>query len=338
MEIKMSQRIGEDNNGDNGQIIAATLSAIAYCDGETSIINSLAATLPDWSLAWIPDVEINGNYAYIAYNEQAEQYAVAIRGSVLDFSWQAFEDWFEQDFNVIYQSDWTYPASDQNPKTSRGAADGLSDLTSLVSTASGNQVRMLDFLMQTAVANDISILVTGHSLGGGLATVFAPWLYYQITSANKQISHMPVMTFAAPAVGNAAFAAAYDATFPNSWRYYNSQDIVPKASASIADMGNLYSPAPEASSISTTYDGYTVTLQEGIIALDAVVIASEVYNNSVYTQTNAASGSVELNTAGKLFTVTATDPLEQWFEQAGAQHSLSNAYLPFLGGDSFTCS
>jgi hypothetical protein len=198
---------------------------------------------------------------------------------------------------------------------------------------------MLDFLMGHAVDNNIAILITGHSLGGGLTTVFAPWLYYQIKSAQKQVPDMAVMTFAAPAVGNQAFAAAYDSTFPtNSWRYYNSQDIVPMASASIADMGNLYSPAPEASQISTTYDGYTVTLQEGIIALDAVVIASEVYNNSVYTQTNSASGSVELNTSGKLFKVTATDPLEQWFEQAGAQHSLSNAYLPFLGGQSFTCS
>jgi triacylglycerol lipase len=334
----MSQRIGEDNNGDNGAITAATLSAIAYCDTEASIVNSLKNTLPDWTLAWIPDVEINGNYAYIAYNETAQQYAVAIRGSVLDFSWQAFEDWFEQDFNVIYQSDWTYPTSDQNPKTSRGAADGLSDLTSLVSTTTGKQVRMLDFLQATAVANDISILVTGHSLGGGLATVFAPWLYYQIKSAKKTVPSMPVMTFAAPAVGNQAFAAAYDATFPNSWRYYNSQDIVPMASANILNMGNLYSPAPEASSISTTYDGVTVTLQDAIIALDGVVVGSEIHYDSVYAQTNAASGSVELNAAGKLFTVTATDPLEQWFEQAGAQHSLSNAYLPFLGGQSFSCS
>ncbi|HEX8368608.1 MAG TPA: lipase family protein [Pyrinomonadaceae bacterium] len=334
----MSQRIGENNDGDNGQITAATLAAIAYCDGAASITGSLKNSLSDWTLAWVPDVEINGNYAYIAYNSQAEQYAVAIRGSVLDFSWQAFEDWFEQDFNVLYQSDWTYPTSDQNPKTSRGAADGLSDLIALVSTTSGKQVRMLDFLMQTAVANNISILITGHSLGGGLTTVFAPWLYYQITSAQKDVPFMPVMTFAAPAVGNQAFAAAYDATFPNSRRYYNSQDIVPMASASIADMGNLYSPSPEASSISTTYDGYTVTLQEAIIGLDGVVVASEIYNNSVYTQTNSASGSVELNTSGKLFPVTATDPLEQWFQQAGAQHSLSNAYLPFLGGQSFTCS
>lgn len=335
----MSQRIGEDNNGDNGAITAATLSAIAYCDGADSISKSLASSLPGWALAWIPDVEINGNYAFIAYNQHVQQYAVAIRGSVLDFSWQAFEDWFEQDFNVLYQSDWTYPTSDQNPMISRGAADGLSDLTSLVSTVSaGKPVRMLDFLMGHAVENNIPILVTGHSLGAGLSTVFAPWLYYQIKSAQKQVPDMAVMTFAAPAVGNQAFAAAYDATFPNSWRYYNSQDIVPMASASIADMGNLYSPAPEASSISTTYDGYTVTLQEGIIALDAVVISSEVYNNSVYAQTNGASGSVELNQAGKLFKVTATDPLEQWFEQAGAQHSLSNAYLPFLGGQPFTCS
>jgi hypothetical protein len=149
---------------------------------------------------------------------------------------------------------------------------------------------------------------------------------------------MPVITFAAPAVGNQAFATAYDKMFTSSSRYYNSQDIVPMASASIISMGDLYSPAPEASSIRTTFDGHTVTLQDAIIALDGLVVASEIYYDSIYAQTNAVSGSVELNKSGKLFPVTATEPLEQWFEQAGAQHSISNAYLPFLGGQSFTCS
>lgn len=337
----MSQRIGEDNNGDNGVITAATLAAIAYCGSADSITQSLAASLPDWSLAWAPDNEINGNYAYIAYfnSSSSPQYAVAIRGSVLDFSWQTFQDWFEQDFNVFLQNNWTYPTGDPQPQISRGAADGLADLQSLASTVSaGKPVRMLDFLMGHAVESNTSILVTGHSLGGGLTTVFAPWLYYQIKSANKDVPFMPVMTFAAPAVGNQPFAEAYDATFTSSWRYYNALDIVPMASASISDMGNLYSPSPEASQISATYDGYTITLQEVINKLDDAVEVSEVLNGfSFYTQTNSASGSVELNTAGTLFTVTATDPLEQWFEQAGAQHSLSCAYLPFLGGQPFAC-
>ena len=46
---------------------------------------------------------------------------------------------------------------------------------------------LLDFLMQTAVATKSLILVTGHSLGAGLSTVFAPWLYYQIKSAGTQL-------------------------------------------------------------------------------------------------------------------------------------------------------
>lgn len=320
-------------------ITAATLSAIAYCNGKTSISNSLTNSLPGWTLAWIPDVEINGNYTYIAYNHQAGQYAVAIRGSVLSFTWAAFYDWFEQDLNVLLQNDWTYPTrvTSEQQKTSRGAHDGLADLMSLASTIGGKQVRMLDFLMQAVVTTNARLLVTGHSLGGGLSTVFAPWFFYQVKSAKKTIPPMQVTTFAAPAIGNAPFVEAYDGTFLNSQRYYNVLDIVPMASASIKKMGTLY-PGLEASSINATYKGITITLQEVIDTLADGVDLSEDFYESFYTQTNAGNGSIKVNTTGELFPVTAPDPLERWFEQAGAQHSISDAYLPFLGGQSFACS
>lgn len=317
-------------------IIAATLSAIAYLTGSTAISNSLNTSLPGWSLAWCPKNEVNGNYAYIAYNQQSQLFAVAIRGSILSFSWAAFDDWFEQDLNVLFQRDWTFPTSvtSAQQKISSGAHDGLADLMALVGIdpTTGKTVRMLHFLMQTAVPTNALILVTGHSLGAGLSTVFAPWLLYQIRSANKPIPPMQVMTFAAPAVGNAPFAAAYDATFPKSQRYYNVLDIVPMASASIKTMGLLY-PGLEASSI-----GWPITLQNTIDGLADGVKASEDLWGSYYTQTNATSGSVALNTSGQLCPPTATDQLEQWFDQAGHQHSITNAYLPFLRDQPIVCS
>jgi triacylglycerol lipase len=331
----MSNQTGEDVAALPSPITAATLSAIAYCPSKASIMASLTNSCPGWSLAWIPDVEVNGNYAFIAYNQTANQYAVAIRGSILGFSWAAFDDWFEQDLNVLIQCDWTFPTqiTPDQQKISWGAHDGLADLRALASTATGRRVRMHHFLMETAVATNASILITGHSLGGALSTVFAPWLFYEIKSQKKSIPAMQVATFAAPAVGNAAFAGAYDTTFQNSQRYYNVFDIVPMASASIKAMGKLY-PGLEASSI-----GYAITLQDLIDGLaDGVEFSEEHIYNSHYTQTNANSGSFRLNTDGQLFPVTATDPVEQWFEQAGAQHSIANAYLPFLGGKPFTCS
>ncbi|MBV9772558.1 MAG: lipase family protein [Gemmatimonadetes bacterium] len=332
----MAQVIGRTEDGDSGEAYAMTLAAIAYC---SDIPTALQQNAPMWKPAWIPDQEVNGNFAYVAYSGQ--QYVVAIRGSVLSFSWESFQDWFEQDFNVLYQSPWTYTDDANGAQTSRGAADGLSDLTSLVSTVGGKQVRLLDFLMDNAVANEIPIAVTGHSLGGGLATVFAPWLQYQITTAGKTVPGLVVMTFAAPAVGNQAFAQAYDAMFgANAWRFYNELDIVPMASASITDMANLY-PAPlQASQITATYDidGYSVTasLWDAIYALAATVDASELYYSSWYTQTNAAVGSVPLNQSGELSLVTSDDPLVEWLEQAGGQHSVA-MYLQQLGAPVFTC-
>jgi hypothetical protein len=322
-------------------IIAATLSAIAYNNGATSISASLKNSLPGWSLAWCPKNEVNGNYAYIAYNQQSLLYAVAIRGSILSFTWAAFDDWFEQDLNVLLQNDWTYPTSvtSAQQKISRGAHDGLADLMALVSTdpSTGKKTRMLDFLMQTAVTTNALILVTGHSLGAGLSTVFAPWLYYQIKSAKKQVPPMQVMTFAAPAIGNAPFAAAYDTTFPRSQRYYNVLDIVPMASASIKQMGTLY-PGLAASSIGVTYKGFGVTLQGVIDTFADGVKCSEDLYGSIYTQTNKTSGSFALNTSGQLCPWTGIDKLEQWFDQAGKQHSITNAYLPFLRGQALVCS
>ncbi|HUK89377.1 MAG TPA: hypothetical protein VLZ81_03180 [Blastocatellia bacterium] len=61
------------------------------------------------------------------------------------------------------------------------------------------------------------------------------------------------MTFAAPTAGNLAFAQAFHDSFPNSWQYYNQEDIIQMASATISNMGDLYSPAPQASQIVQTF-------------------------------------------------------------------------------------
>lgn len=66
------------------------------------------------------------------------------------------------------------------------------------------------------------IYVTGHSLGGALATVAADRL--------RRMDWLPtVCTFGAPRVGNANFAAQYDlALKPFTWRVVHANDIVPR--------------------------------------------------------------------------------------------------------------
>jgi len=67
----------------------------------------------------------------------------------------------------------------------------------------------------------LPIVVTGHSLGGALATLLVADL-----TANTPLKPQ-AWTFASPNVGDAAFAARYGALTTVSWRIYNQVDIVP---------------------------------------------------------------------------------------------------------------
>jgi hypothetical protein len=68
-----------------------------------------------------------------------------------------------------------------------------------------------------------TFVVTGHSLGSALATLFVV--------ENKDKNKFDVTTtctFASPRVGNMQFARMFNQFPINSWRIFNSQDIVPR--------------------------------------------------------------------------------------------------------------
>jgi triacylglycerol lipase len=75
----------------------------------------------------------------------------------------------------------------------------------------------------------LPIVVTGHSLGGALATLLVADLL-----ANTQLRPQ-AWTFASPNVGDAAFAARYGALSKVSWRIYNQVDVVPYFPVDIFD-------------------------------------------------------------------------------------------------------
>jgi triacylglycerol lipase len=64
--------------------------------------------------------------------------------------------------------------------------------------------------------------VTGHSLGGALATLCAVDLQYNFGSRMA----VEAYTFGSPRVGNDAFAESYNVRVPNSWRVVNGWDAV----------------------------------------------------------------------------------------------------------------
>ena len=75
----------------------------------------------------------------------------------------------------------------------------------------------------------LPIVVTGHSLGGALATLLVTDL-----TANTPLKPQ-AWTFASPNVGDAAFAARYGALSTVSWRIYNQVDVVPYFPVDIFD-------------------------------------------------------------------------------------------------------
>lgn len=68
-----------------------------------------------------------------------------------------------------------------------------------------------------------SFVVTGHSLGSALATLFV-----MENDKKKKFEISTVCTFASPRVGNAEFARRFNLLPLDSWRIVNAQDIVPK--------------------------------------------------------------------------------------------------------------
>ncbi|KDD71882.1 hypothetical protein H632_c4233p0, partial [Helicosporidium sp. ATCC 50920] len=71
----------------------------------------------------------------------------------------------------------------------------------------------------------VRVYITGHSLGGALATLAAFDLLNACAKA-RQACEVTVYTFGAPRTGNAAFARAYDELVPDTWHVINSDDTV----------------------------------------------------------------------------------------------------------------
>jgi predicted lipase len=66
-------------------------------------------------------------------------------------------------------------------------------------------------------------VVTGHSLGSALATLFV-----MENDARRRFEVATLCTFASPRVGNLEFARRFDLLPITSWRMVNSLDVVPK--------------------------------------------------------------------------------------------------------------
>lgn len=75
------------------------------------------------------------------------------------------------------------------------------------------------------IKKDDEVLITGHSLGGALATIAA----LDFKRSLKFKNELAVYTFGSPKIGNNNFVKVYNKKVKNSFRIVNDEDIVPQA-------------------------------------------------------------------------------------------------------------
>ncbi|ARF81861.1 IPT/TIG domain-containing protein [Kitasatospora aureofaciens] len=223
------------------------------------------ATKGVWEVAWLALSPDNANMAYIARTiDKSNQFAVVSRGTI-----GSLPDILE-DLDVGTVVPFT-PAGSQAIAVSKGAMAAFTQVATMHSpslsevgevlgesvpeSAFGSPgttlVQALKALVEAAPSPP-TVFVTGHSLGGCIATMLAPYLRAQAQSW-KKIPQFGLVTFAAPTAGLQSFA-----TFVNSvpWvindHVVNFYDMVPLAWNSLDSAKKWYpDPGPKANPVVT---------------------------------------------------------------------------------------
>jgi len=255
--------------------VCMTLSAMAYVssNNEPPIKDALIDILEDpqyatkgqWKLVWFGINHDGSNLVYVVRDTTTSgRFAIAIRGTV----WNHLDDVVE-DMAIFHTKDWT-TAVPPTPglKIARGTYYGLQQLIPLTSSLSnvampGVSVAMtlIHFLMIQALdlpaGVDLEVFVTGHSLGGALASVLGTWLVEQAShwDLRPRKVNFKTYTFASPTVGNQAFATYYDGLPTNpvvspqvgvqAVRVYNESDVLPHCFSQLNEITNIGIPLTE---------------------------------------------------------------------------------------------
>ncbi|WP_298738808.1 lipase family protein [uncultured Chitinophaga sp.] len=304
----------------SNQQIAVLLCGLSYNDPQTNI----GTYLPGWSIVWNGQVTTDGNYAFIAANEDASIHAVAIRGSLppFDVSWDSFANWVLEDLDVITTVDWSYVSpTTTGAKITAGANRAFTQVNEMqnATTSSTDTTTIIGYLEANALHSNQQLIITGHSLGGNVANVFAS---YFINTHASFASQTTLVTFAAPAPGNKPFAQDLDNKLSNAWHYENTYDIVPKfpVDSSILELALMYLGGPASRLISVTYKGKTVNLAEAFATLaGAFMIYGYTQQTKHYTTFLAEIDSQYTQ-----------NTFEDFFQQAGYQHQVMH-YASYLG-------
>jgi hypothetical protein len=225
---------------------------------QNAINGQLAALTLPWKLIWVGLTTDLANLLYIAQSTaDSNVFAVSIRGTLPGDAIDKSEDG-----DVSSTVSLPFTINNQTGTVSAGSSQAFSEVTGAVYNASGSPLTgknlkdALSQLVSSATATP-TIYVTGHSLGGAVASMLGLYLATAV-SWTKYQPVFQVYTFAAPTAGLKDFADLFDATFKSdsntqnsAWRVYNVWDVVPTAwvEATLDAVKSWYSWGPVAGSI-----------------------------------------------------------------------------------------
>ncbi|MBK8553691.1 MAG: hypothetical protein IPL53_22620 [Ignavibacteria bacterium] len=219
---------------DNESALCMTLASLSYtAENNTAYLkdsliiqlsDSSYATNGNWELAWGPCLSPDlGNmmYAVVDSSTTPLSYGIAVRGT----NWCFPLNW-KEDLGAIEFDPYPYGGTDDS--ISHGALFGLNYLLGMVDSSTGKS--LITYLNGINVPDSLKykMYITGHSLGGMLATVLSAW-FVDVGYSSK--FSLKTYTFAAPSAGNQQFVDHYTSIFQaanaESHRVINPNDLVP---------------------------------------------------------------------------------------------------------------
>ncbi|MFK0199311.1 lipase family protein [Streptomyces lavendulae] len=214
------------------------------------------ATGGTWQLKWLGLSPDNANLAYIAWNSDgSNQIVVAVRGTVS----QPLDTMEDLDVGTVVpftaggSADIAVSTGAMAAFTQVATARGITGVPAARAGAGGPDAAIpVDATLTQALALLLAVVpssprptvhVTGHSLGGCVATMLAAYLQTQTWTPNPP--RFALVTFAAPTAGLQGFADHVDGL---DWivheRHVNAYDVVPLAWSDLLEARKWY-PHPQ---------------------------------------------------------------------------------------------